>query len=80
MGFQTKQPYRLKADGRIVASVDPRDFETLRQWFFAQGWIGLLLGFLFSCAVWTVTLGGLAALYMGAGRLRDYLTGLLLGG
>lgn len=80
MGFQTKQPYRLDESGEIVPSIDPRDFDSLTHWFLSQRWIASVLGYLVYCAVWLITLGTLAALYIGAGKLRNYLTDLLVGG
>lgn len=43
MKFQTRQPQRLLESGRIVSSLDPRDYDSFRHWLFGQRWIGEIL-------------------------------------
>jgi hypothetical protein len=73
MKFQTKQPQRLLKNGRIVSSIDPRDHDTLKAWFFAQTWIGYCLAAL----VWAGGISVVLALIYGARLLREYLISLL---
>jgi hypothetical protein len=73
MKFQTKQPQRLLKNGRIVSSIDPRDHDTLKSWFFAQTWIGHCLAAL----VWAGGISVVLALIYGARLLREFLASLL---
>lgn len=73
MKFQTRQPQRLLESGRIVSSLDPRDFDTLSAWFFGQRWIGLTL----ACAIWAVTFVGLFFFGRLVYRAVDAVAGFL---
>ena len=52
MKFQTRQPQRLLESGRIVSSLDPRDYDTLSAWFFGQRWIGRIILVVYWFLVW----------------------------
>jgi hypothetical protein len=73
MKFQTRQPQRLLESGRIVSSLDPRDYDSLKHWFFGQRWIGEILVW----CIWGLTAAAVLGIGLATAWAMDHWSRLV---